>query len=153
MRPFHWVFLFVILLAGCDRSLKQRAEEIREYSEREDRMFTAQALTQIKRRYWTVKDHSWYGKMQDGTIVRLNNPHVLLEPLPSREFYRGWHLQMTISSTDWRIYPDGPHAAGFAAVYAITRRSPTSWDIRVTNTESPTAPLKHVDGVMVEGGE
>lgn len=148
MLSARWVLIFTLLLAGCDKGLKQRTEEVKEFSKREDRMFTAQALAQVKRRYWTVDNRAWYGKQGDGTIIRLNDPHVRLEPLPSRAFYRGWHLQMTIESEDWRTYPSGVHGHVFAAVYAMTRHSATAWDIRVTNGLE-TAPLRHEDGVRV----
>ena len=151
----RWLLLLALplLLAGCDnRALQQRVDQIRQFTSKQDRAFTAEALGQIQRKYWTLRDRSWFGKLPDGTIVRLQSPHGATAPLSSNAFYRGWHLQLTISSQDWRTYPPAPREEPFEAVYAITRYSATSWDIRVT--EGPvTSPLHREDAARLQGGD
>ena len=156
-RPFcsfrnpHSAFplLLAILLCGCNHALEQRANEIRQLSDREDRAYTTEALNQVQRKYWTLRDRAWVGKLPDGTLVRLQSPHAAAAPLPSNAFYSGWHLQLTLSSDDWRTYPAGSHEEPFQAVYAITRHSATTWDIRVT--QGPvTAPLQREDAARLQ---
>jgi hypothetical protein len=139
-----------LFLAGCDdRGLQQRAEQIRAFSSKEDRVFSADALAHIQRKYWTIRDHAWLGKLPDGTIVQLESPHATAAPLPSRAFYRGWHLQLTISAQDWRTDPPSPHEHPFEVVYAITRQSAAHWDIRVTGG-GVTAPLRREDSARLQ---
>jgi hypothetical protein len=136
---------FSLLLAGCDdRSLRERTEQIRQFSDKEDRAYASEAFHHIQRTYWTLRDHAWLGKLPDGTIIRLDGPHATAAPLPSRAFYSGWHLQLTISSEDWRTYPAGSQNGSFEAVYAITRRSATNWDIEVSKGPV-TSPLQRED--------
>jgi hypothetical protein len=149
IHPRSSIIIFFLLLAGCnDRALQQRAEQIRELSDKEDRAYAAEALGHIQRRYWTLRDHAWYGKLPDGVIVRLDAPHATAAPLPSRAFYTGWHLQLTVSSEDWRTIPPSPHLHPFRAVYAITRHSATAWDIRLTDGTF-TAPLQRADAARL----
>ena len=144
------LLLVIGMLAGCnDKALKQRTEEIRIFSDREDRVFRAEALAQIEHRYWTVHDHVWYGRLQDGRIYAVRNPRAIPAPLPSRALYHGWHLQLTIVSDSWRTYPATEVKGGFAAIYEMTRYNATSWDIRVVGA-LPTAPLRHDDALRVE---
>jgi len=134
-----------VLLFGCkDRALELRTEQIRKISDQENRAYTAEAIIHIRRKYWTLRDNAWFGKLPDGVIVRIGSPRATAAPLPSRAFYSGWHLQLTISSADCRTYPGGPRQDPFNAVYAITRHSTTSWDIRVTDG-SVTSPLQRED--------
>ncbi len=107
-------------------------------------MYTEQALRQIEKTFWTQRDHAWMGKLPDGSIVRLDGPHATAAPLPSRAFYSGWHLQLTITSDDWRTYPASPHDKPFSAVYAITRHGVDSWAIDVT-VGPATTPLHRED--------
>lgn len=149
-RWFSVLFILLNLLAGCDnRSLRQRAEEIREFSDKEDRAFSAEAVNQVRRKYWTLRDGAWLGRLPDGVIVRLDAPHAAAAPLPSRAFYSGWHLQLTISSDAWSTFPASPHDTAFEAVYAITRHSPTNWDIRVSDGPV-TSPLHREDVARLE---
>jgi len=125
---------------------------MRQFSNKEDRAYTAEALRQIQHTYWTLRDHAWMGKLADGTIVRLDAPHATAAPLPSRAFYSGWHLQLTISSEEWRTYPASTHEEPFQAVYAITRRSATNWDIEVSSGPA-TTPLQREDVVRIQGDD
>jgi hypothetical protein len=141
---------FFFLLAGCDdRGLRQRADELRQISDKEDRVYASEALHRIQRTYWTLRGHTWFGKLPDGEIIRLDSPHATAAPLPSRAFYSGWHLQLTISSQDWRTYPADPHDRAFEVVYAITRHTFTSWNIRVSGGPL-TAPLHREDILRLE---
>ncbi len=149
----RWLVILALALpvTGCrDRSLEQRTEQIRELSDREDRAYAEEALDHIRHNYWTLRDGGWDGKLQDGTIIRLESPHATAAPLLSREGYRGWHLQLTITSDDWRTYPPATHTGPFETVYAITRYSATSWDIRVTQGDV-TSPLRRGDLAVVGG--
>jgi len=144
------LLLLALLLVGCkDRALDQRTAEIRQLSDKENRAYSADALSHIRRKYWTYRDNAWFGKLPDGTIVRLDGPHATAAPLLSRAFYSGWHLQLTISSDDWRTYPESPHKGPFEVVYAITRHSTTSWDIRVTDGDL-TSPLQREDAARID---
>lgn len=142
--------LLLLLLPACkDRALQERAEQIRQYSNQEDRLYTTQAVHQIQRQFWTLRDHAWIGRLPDGTLIRLDAPHAAAAPLPSRAFYTGWHLQLTISSEDWRTYPPSDHTGPFQAVYAITRHGPTNWTIEVTSGPT-TTPLHREDATRLE---
>ena len=144
------LLVLAILLSGCDdHALQKRTEEIREYSNKEDRAYIAEAFNHVEHTYWTLRDHSWFGRLPDGTIVRLQSPRPVTAQLPSSAFYRGWHLQLTLSSDNWRTYPASAHKAPFTVVYAITRHSATSWDIRVSNG-SITTPLRREDVVRIQ---
>jgi hypothetical protein len=148
----RWLPLLPILFlfSACDqRSLQQTADQIRQQSDREDRMYKAQALQQIEHTYWTLRDHAWFGKLQDGTIVRLDAPHITLAPLPSMAFYSGWHLQMTITSDQWRTYPATSTAQPFQTTYAITRHGATNWNIRVSDGYI-TSPLHREDAPRLD---
>ena len=147
------ILAFSLLLAACDdRGLRQRAEQIRQLSDKEDRDYASEALHQIKRTYWTARDNAWLGKLPDGAIVRLDGPRAAAAPLPSRAFYSGWHLQLTLSSDDWRTFPDAPHGPSFQVVYAITRHSATSWEIRVTSGPI-TSPLHREDILRLQSAD
>ena len=156
MPSARWLSLLVLpllLVAGCkDRALQQRADEIRRISDQENRVYTAEALSHIRRKYWTPRDNCWLGKLPDGTIVSIQSPHAAAAPLMSRAFYSGWHLQLTVLSADWRTYPPAPHQQPFEVVYAITRHSATSWDIRVTDG-ALTSPLHREDAARLQAGD
>jgi hypothetical protein len=144
------LLLLLLLLPACkDRALQERADQIRQYSDQEDRIYTTQAIHQIEHQFWTLRDHIWMGKLPDGTLVRLDSPRAVAAPLPSRAFYSGWHLQLTVSSDDWRTDPPSEHSQPFQAVYAITRRGPTNWDIQVT-TGPATTPLHREEILTLE---
>jgi hypothetical protein len=117
MPSRRWPLLLIpLLLTACkDRALEERTEQIREYSDKEDRVNSAEAIHQIEHQFWTL--------------------------LPSRAFYSGWHLQLTISSDTWRTYPPSTPDHPFRAVYAITRHGPTNWQIDVT--AGPTTTRLH----------
>ncbi|MGA3171368.1 MAG: hypothetical protein ABSE62_10170 [Chthoniobacteraceae bacterium] len=141
------------LLAAChDSALEQRAEEIRQLSDREDRMYAQQAVAKIRHDYWTLRDHSWLGKLPDGAIISLDSPHAAAAPLMSRDGQRGWHLQLTITSDDCHTYPPSTVTQPFQAVYAITRYSETNWDIEVTDGPV-TTPLQRIDALRLQGSE
>jgi hypothetical protein len=143
------LLVLALLLTSCkDRALQQRAEQIREFSNKEDRAYITEAFNHIEHNYWSVRGRSWFGKLPDGTIVRLESPHPTIAPLPSAAFYLGWHLQLTLSADNWSTYPPTPHTRSFAVVYAITRHSATSWDIRVSNG-AITAPPHREDAVRL----
>jgi len=150
LRKSALICEFLLLPACKDRALQERAEQIRQYSDQEDHRYTVEAVHQIERQFWTLRDHAWIGKLPDGTLVRLDAPHATTAPLPSRDFYTGWHLQLTISSEDWRTYPASEHAEPFEAVYAITRHGPAKWDIDVTSGPT-TVPLDREDAIRLEG--
>ncbi len=142
-----------LLLAGCDqRSLRQRTEEIRQISDKEDRAYASQAVLRIQHTYWTVHDGAWLGKLPDGSIVRLDSPHATAAPLPSRAFYSGWHLQLTISSEDWRTYPPASYDHPFEVVYAITRHNASNWNIEVSSGPE-TSPLRHEDALRLQAAD
>ena len=146
------LLLIPLLLAGCDhQSLHQQVEVVRQFSEREDRLYSEQAVHQIEKTYWTQRDHAWMGRLADGSIVRLESFHVAAAPLPSRAAYSGSHLQLTITSDNWRTYPaTRPNSQPFQAVYAITRHGVDSWNIDVTSGPT-TAPLRRQDlGILNE---
>jgi hypothetical protein len=150
MRSRRWLALTLfLLLAGCDhKSLQQQVDAVRAYSEHEDRVYSEQALHQIEKTYWTQRDGAWMGRLPDGSIIRLNAPHAAAAPLPSRAFYSGWHLQLTITSEDWRTYPASPHSQPFSVVYAITRHNVSNWSIDVTSGPT-TAPLRREDVALL----
>ena len=153
MPSRRWLLPVILALSfsGCGRSpLQQRAEQIRQYSDREDRVYSAEALQHIQRNFWTLREGAWMGKLEDGSIVRLNSPHATAAPLPSRAFYTGWHLQITITSQDWRTYPPSSIVQPFVAVYAITRHSATNWNIQQTNGPV-TTPLSRRDLPLLRG--
>ncbi len=152
MRALTRLLILALIwpVAGCDRALKERVEQVREFSAKEDRLYSEQALHEILREFWTLRDHAWLGKLPDGTIVRLDTPHATMAPLPSRAFYSGWHLQLTVTSEDWRTYPAAPHEGAYEAVYDITRHNASSWEIDVANGPA-TAPLHKEDVVAMEG--
>ena len=144
--------ILALVLTGCGRrTLDLRIEQIRQYSHHEDRAYAADALRHIQHNYWTRHNGVWYGRMEDGTIIRLDAPRAEPAPLPSRAFYSGWHLQLTISSEDWRTYPPSPHEGPFQVVYAITRHSAANWNIAVS--QGPvTSPLTHADALRIGPG-
>jgi hypothetical protein len=143
------LLLIPLLLAGCDhQSLHQQVELERQFSAREDRMYAEQAVRQIEKTYWTLRDHTWMGRLPDGSVVCLEGPHATAAPLPSRAFYSGWHLQLTITSDDWRTYPASGHTQPFQAVYAITRHGVDNWKIDVTSGPT-TAPLQREDVALI----
>ena len=145
----HASLLLLILLAGCDDRVRQRAQDIRQLSEHEDRTYMAQAVDRIRHTYWTTRNNSWFGKLPDGSIVRLDAPRAIPAPLISRIGMRGWQLQLTVTSDIWRTYPDEPHRKPYVTVYAITRYSATAWDIRVTDG-GITSPLQHADALAIK---
>jgi len=140
----------VLLLAACkDRALEERVQQVKAFSDREDHLYTQQAVHEIEREYWTLRDGAWMGKADDGRIVRLEHPKAATAPLPSRAFYSGWHLQLTIASDDWRTYPPSDNSQPFEATYAITRHSANNWQIDMANGVV-TVPLKKEDVVTLD---
>jgi hypothetical protein len=134
LRLLPLACLPLLIPTGCrDRALQQRTEQIREFSDREDRAYRAEAVAQIEHTYWTIQDHTWYGKAPDGTVIQLNGPLLIPAPLPSSAFYRGWHLQLTLIAEDWRTYPAEKHTKPLTIVYGLTRANAKDWVIRVTD--------------------
>jgi hypothetical protein len=131
--------LLPLLLAGCDNAaVRQRTEDIQRYNDAMDRKFSTRAA-QLVRRRWVVEGDSWYGKMPDGGVVRIDAPVVQAEALHvGKPFYTGWAGDVSVSAVKWETRPTTNHRAVFHVKY------------RVTFKELKEGKIEVIDGPKVE---
>ncbi len=106
-------------LGGCDPgvAVKKRMDDIKRENDRLDQKFSTRAA-QLVRARWVVDGSAWYGKMEEGAVVRLESPVVEVKPLHvGRPFYTGWAGEVTVSSATWKSRPETRKRAVFSVKY------------------------------------
>ena len=62
--------------AGCDSgALERQVNEMRERNAANERQCIPLAVRKVRER-WLVRDGKWYGKLDDGSLVRLDSPEL-----------------------------------------------------------------------------
>jgi hypothetical protein len=124
-------------LCGCDpgAGVQHRVEEIQRDNAALDRRFSIRAA-QLVRARWLVEGSAWYGKMDDGAVVRLDSPTLEVTPIHvGRPFYTGWAGDVTVSSGIWKSRPETRPRAVFSVRYRATFK-----DLKTPEIETAEGP-------------
>lgn len=143
MKRLVFPILAATLLGACERNvIEQRAQMIRERNEKVDRTFSARALHEVRRR-WLIEGDSWFGKLPDGTLVRLDSPTVTAQPEHSgKPFYSGWACEVRLSAVWFKAQPPRDFGRTFAMSYRVYFRDMKRCEIGVTAGPQISRPAR-----------
>jgi hypothetical protein len=106
-----------MLLRACDKSVEQRADAIRTRNAKLDQVSKARVMKEMQK-HWVVRDGAWYGKLADGTLLRLESPKVTIEPVKEgKPFCCNWMGEASIQADHWERLPTRAGAAPFIVNY------------------------------------
>jgi hypothetical protein len=110
----------VVAAAGCDSGdVQRRVNEIRERNEQNDRESRGVAARKVREK-WLVRDGNWYGKLEDGSLVRLDAPNVSATPIEKgRPYCCKWLGEITVTADRWRTEPAMDTPAPFSLTYTV----------------------------------
>jgi len=114
------VIALAVILAGCDsKQVEQRVKEIRERNRGTDRESSSQATRKV-REQWLVQNGSWYGKLDDGSLVRLDSPAVTATAIKKgRPYCCKWLGEISITAERWRTEPSMDTSLPFSLTYTV----------------------------------
>lgn len=108
-----------LAVLGCDsRSvLQQRKDQIVQKNEALDRKCSAIAMKAIRER-WIIDGGTWYGRLPDGSILRLESPEPKVESVhEGRPFYSGWAGTISLTAARWKTSRPVTHTGPFVISY------------------------------------
>jgi hypothetical protein len=122
-RPALIVFI-LIFLAGCDRSVVQeRADAIRERNARLDHVSKIRVMREV-RKHWVIIGDAWFGRLADGSMLRLDSPVVTVAPVKAgKPFCCNWLGDVTITANRWQSHPVSPSPGPFVMKYQAIMES------------------------------
>lgn len=108
-------------LAGCDSPVvRQRAEDIKRHNDALDRKCSTRAAREVRKR-WLIEGDFWYGKLPDGTVLKLQAPVFAVEPHhQGKPFYTGWAGDVVLSAVRWETRPPSNNRPVFSIRYRAT---------------------------------
>ena len=148
MKPQRWLTACLLALAvtftACDRSvIEKRAEEIRERNAANERFCIPLAVRAV-RENWLVKGNEWFGKMRDGSLVKLRLPVVNAVPLQKGKPYScRWMGEISITAERWETHPPVDTSVPFSMSYTVLVQDSKRLKIMETTGPDITAPEPH----------
>ncbi len=108
------------VLFGFNRNeIEQRAAEIRSRNAQNERASLPIAARKA-RENWLVRGNDWFGKMPDGSLVRLESPEVSAEPLKiGRPYCCRWYGEISITADRWQTSPPSETKEPFSTTYRV----------------------------------
>lgn len=112
--------LIVCTFAACERREIDRAKEaVLEQSAKLNHESILIARSEV-RRLWAVEGDVWYGKLTDGTVLRLDSPRVESRTKnEGRKPFCRWSGEITVTATRWKSNPPTDTSAPISVTYAI----------------------------------
>jgi len=123
------LLVIAVMFAGCDaRMVKQRAILIRERNAQNDRESSAIAVRKV-REQWLVRDGKWFGKLSDGTLVRLDSLRISSTAIKKgRPYCCKWLGEVTISSGHWWTTSAEDTSLPYSLTYTVLVRDSSRID-------------------------
>lgn len=136
-RAVGWL-LFAVWLAGCDGgTVERRAVAIRARNAQNDRESSTMSAARV-REQWFVRDGQWFGKLGDGSLVRLDSPVISSAPIKQgRPYCCKWLGEVTVAAARWRSQPARDTSQPYCLTYTVLVR------------DSSRIEVAEVTGVMV----
>jgi len=109
-----------VLYLGFNRNeIERRAEEIRRRNALTARASVPIAARKV-RENWLVQDRDWFGRLPDGSLVRLESPEVKAEPLKAgRPYCCRWYGEISIKADRWQAFPPRETTEPFSMTYTV----------------------------------
>ena len=110
--------VLLVLLGSCNRNaVAERAEEIRARNAKLDQVSKAQVYKEL-RTHWSVRGGAWFGKLPDGSVLRLDAPTVTVTPITDgKPFCCTWMGEVTLQANHWEHRPAPTPLRPFAMKY------------------------------------
>jgi len=114
------LFALAMVFAGCDSgALKRQVSEIHERNAANERECIPLAVRKV-RDQWLVRDGRWYGKLDDGSLVRLDSPELSTTAVKKgRPYCCRWLGEIAISAKSWRTEPAVATDLPFSLTYTV----------------------------------
>lgn len=143
-HSLHKVFaclaaLIVFSLAGCDRNaVRERVETIREHNAKLDQVSKIR-VTQEVRKHWFIDGDTWFGKLPDGSLIRLDSPVVTVLPVKAgKAFCCNWLGEATVTANRWQSHPASSSPEPFVLKYQALLESASHYTLTVSAGEDVT---------------
>lgn len=139
-RPVLAAFA-VALSAGCDQNpVEQRATAIRERNARLDEVSRVRVMQEVRKR-WLVSGDAWFGKLPDGSVLRLDSPVVTVAPVKAgKSFCCNWLGELSIVANRWQRLPASDFPGPFVMKYRASLESTGRYTLTATAGEEVTPP-------------
>jgi hypothetical protein len=139
------VLALSVTLAGCGPGdVERRASEIHERNLQNDRLSRAMAVRKVRER-WLVRDGKWFGKCDDGSVVRLDSPVVSATAIKKgRPYCCRWLGEVTISAARWRTGRAVEATRPFSVTYTVLVQDSSRIEVvEVSGTDvTPPSPAE-----------
>ena len=94
------------------------------------------------RKLWAVQGALWYGKLADGTVLRLDSPRVESRTKnEDKKAFCRWSGEITVTATRWKSNPPADTSAPIAVTYSVLMQDSKRMAIEAMNDieiEPPT---------------
>jgi hypothetical protein len=122
-----------MMFGSCKKSVvEQRAEDIRKHNAMLDRESRIGAVQEV-RKYWTANGGAWFGKLADGSLVRLETPVVTVDPVKAgNSFCSSWLGEVTITANRWHSIPAAANSKPFVMKYRAVLENAGHYRLIVT---------------------
>ncbi len=130
----------VAFLSFNRNEIEKRAEEIRRLNAQNARASVPIAVRKA-REHWLVRDGNWFGKMPDGSLVRLETPAVKATALKEgRPYCCRWFGEISIKADRWQNSTALESKEPFAMTYTIVVQDSKKIEVLETSGPEITAP-------------
>lgn len=134
--------LIVCTFPACERREIEKAKDaVLEQSAKLNHESILIARSEV-RRLWAVEGEVWYGKLTDGTILRLDSPRVESRTKnEGRKPFCRWSGEITITATRWKSNPPTDTTAPISVTYSVLMQDSKRMSIDPTEdieVEPPT---------------
>ena len=119
-----------MLLSGCDPGeMRRRVEEIRKRNAANERACIPLAVRHVRER-WLIRDGNWFGKLPDGSLVRLDSPEVTVNTVKKgRPYCCRWMGEIAIFARVWRTDPATESTPPFSMTYTVVVQDSSHIDV------------------------
>ena len=125
----------VAFLSFNRNEVEKRAAEIRKRNAQNERASIPIAAKKA-REHWLVRDGDWFGKLPDGSLVRLESPEIKATALKEgRPYCCRWFGEISIKADRWQNSNAAEPKEPFAMTYTIVVQD--SKKIEVLETSGP----------------
>jgi len=125
----------VAFLSFNRNEIEKRAEEIRKRNAQNERDAIPRAAKKV-RAQWLVQGGDWFGKLPDGSLVRLESPEVKATALKQgRPYCCRWYGEISLKADRWQNSATTETKEPFAMTYTVVVQD--SKKIEVLETSGP----------------
>ncbi len=112
--------LIACILPACERNEIEKAKQsVLEQTAKTNQNSVIIARREV-RKLWNIQGDVWYGKLADGTVLRLDSPRVesRTKHEDKKPFCR-WSGEITVTASRWKSNPPTDTSAAIAVKYSV----------------------------------